>query len=240
MSSSSFPPPPLSIVSSPQLGAVALEGVSGRLYNGQIATVRSTDDLLPLELSNVGWTLAPQALLRGTGATIRFDAYAVRVRDWSPGCGMAISALPTLWLMCRPSCSSHCYPYPSQPFDGQILGDIEAIRLADNLLTRFEGTLRWNNAVLQTPVATTLGNVEIQISPVDEQSHDVRINANGGDVAIEGSVNVSLNGDFSADVLFTPSPDARPMCLMAFDRWGVLMLRVRVRFVRRGNLNRLM
>jgi len=56
-----FPAAPVVDRIRPQLGPVALEGVNGKLYKGLINTVRSTDDLLPLEFQNVGWSLSPTA-----------------------------------------------------------------------------------------------------------------------------------------------------------------------------------
>jgi len=70
-----FPAAPVVDRIRPQLGPVALEGVNGKLYKGLINTVRSTDDLLPLEFQNVGWSLSPTALLKGGGANFSFEGY---------------------------------------------------------------------------------------------------------------------------------------------------------------------
>ena len=234
-----FPAAPVVDRIRPQLGAVALEGVSGRLYKGQISSVRSTDDLLPLELSNVGWTLAPLALLGGGGATIRFDAYGgegegLVTRGWNGNISVTDFKVNMQAKLLEP-----LLPVPIATFSGEILGDISTITLANNLLTRFDGILRWNDAVLETPVPTQLGNMEITITPVDEQTHDITVSANGGDVAMQGSISVNTNGDFSADVLFTPSSSASADVLNGLRQIGRPDAEGRVRFVRRGNVNRL-
>jgi len=92
-----FPASPVVERFKPQLGAVAVEGVRGSLFNGKIDQLRSTDDLLPLEASNVSWRLAPGALLKGgAGATIGFDALGTsrsvilnstyKPKNWKPCC----------------------------------------------------------------------------------------------------------------------------------------------------------
>lgn len=236
-----FPAAPVVDRIRPQLGPVALEGVSGKLYNGVIASVRSTDDLLPLEFSNVGWTLAPKTLLAGgAGVSFNFDGYGgqgdglvamklnqnVTVSDFS-FTALAKELEPLL-------------PVPIASFNGNLAGDIKEITLVDQLLTRFEGTLTWNNAVLESPVPTSLGDVSVQIVPDGEQTHVVTLSANGGDVSMEGTVSVTLAGDFSADVLFTPSPNASPAVLNGLRQMGRADAQGRVRFVRQGNVNRLL
>ncbi|MDC0435287.1 type II secretion system protein N, partial [bacterium] len=234
-----FPAAPVIDRIRPQLGPVALEGVNGKLYKGVIDTVRSTDDLLPLEFSNVGWTLAPQTLLTaGVGASFRFDGYGgqgkglvsrkfngdVTIRDFEFN-AMAKQLEPLL-------------PVPIASFSGELIGDITDITLANQLLTRFDGTLQWNNALLERPVRTSLGNVQVQIEPNGENSHLLTLNAAGGDLAMDGTVSVTLSGDFNADILFTPSANAPADVLNGLRQIARPDAQGRVRFVRQGNLNR--
>ena len=236
-----FPAAPVIDRIRPQLGPVALEGVHGKLYKGVIDVVRSTDDLLPLEFSNVGWTLTPQSLLTaGVGASFSFDGYGgqgegrasrkfngdITIRDFQFN-AMAKQLEPLL-------------PVPIASFSGELIGDITDITLVDQLLTRFEGTLLWNNALLETPVQTSLGNLQIQIEPNGENSHMVTLTAAGGDVAMDGTVSVTLSGDFNADILFTPSSSAPSAVLDGLRQIGRPDAQGRVRFARQGNLNRLM
>ena len=236
-----FPAAPVIDRIRPQLGPVALEGVHGKLYKGVIDTVRSTDDLLPLEFSNVGWTLAPQTLLTASvGAFFRFDGYGgqgeglasrkfngdISIRDFEFN-AMAKQLEPLL-------------PVPIASFSGELIGDITDITLVNQLLTRFDGTLLWNNALLETPVQTSLGNLQIQIEPEGENTHMLTLTAAGGDVAMDGTVSVTLSGDFNANVLFTPSSSAPAAVLDGLRQIGRPDAQGRVRFVRQGNLNRLL
>ena len=236
-----FPAAPVVDRIRPQLGPVALEGVSGKLYKGVINSVRSTDDLLPLEFSNVGWTLAPQTLLSGgAGASFSFDGYGGQgkglvARRWNGDIVITDFSFDAQAKALEP-----LLPVPVASFSGELSGDIDTIELADNLLSRFDGTLNWNDAQLESPVPTSLGNVQVQITPEGEQSHVITLGATGGDVAMEGTVTMTQSGDFSADVLFTPAAGASPAVINGLRQMGRADAQGRVRFVRQGNVNRLM
>lgn len=236
-----FPASPVVERIKPQLGPVAIEGVSGKLYKGLLASVRSTDDLLPLEFRNVGWTLAPSALLSGAaGATIRFEGYggggeALVSRSWNGDINIADADLN---LQAKELES--LLPVPIASFGGTLVGDIKKITIVDELLTAFEGTLNWNDAVLESPIRTFLADVKVQIDPQGEESHRITLDSTGGDMILEGSVDITLSGDFTADVLFTPSPNAPPEVLDSLRQIGSPDAQGRVRFVRQGNVNRML
>ncbi len=236
-----FPAAPVVDRVRPQLGPVALEGVSGKLYKGQIATVRSTDDLLPLEFQNVGWALAPQTLLKGgAGASFSFDGYGgsgqgLATRGWNGNVSVSDFDFNAQAKALEP-----LLPVPIASFGGELVGNIEQITLVNNLLTEAEGTLTWNNAALESPIPTSLGTVNVDIKPQGEQAHVITLKASGGDVAMDGSVTLSLNGDFTANVLFTPSPSAPQAVVNGLRQMGPADGIGRVRFQRKGNVNRLM
>jgi len=236
-----FPAAPVIDRIKPQLGPVALEGIHGKLYNGVIDRVWSTDDLLPLEFSNVGWTLSPMSLVKGgAGASFRFEGYGgqgegLALRQWSGDINITDFRFNAQAKALEP-----LLPVPVASFDGRLTGDIHRITLVDQLLTAFEGTLMWENAQLDSPVPTALGDVRVQIVPDGERTHVITLTADGGDVAMNGTVTLSLSGDFSADVLFTPSSGASSEVLNGLRQMGRPDGQGRVRFVRQGNINRLM
>ncbi len=235
-----FPAAPVVDRIRPQLSNVALENVSGKLYKGNIGTVRSTDDLLPLEFNDVGWTVAPKTLLSGgTGASFRFNGYGgqgagLAARQWNGDINITDFTFNALAKELEV-----LLPVPIARFNGELLGDIDQVLLVDNVLEQFEGTLRWNNALLESPIPTSLGDVTVDISPDGEQSHTVALSAAGGDVAMDGSVTLTQSGDFSADILFTPSQNTPAAVLAGLRQMGRADAQGRVRFVRQGNVNRL-
>ena len=142
-----FPAAPVVDRIRPQLGSVALEGVNGKLYKGVIDTVRSTDDLLPLEFQNVGWALAPGALLKGVaGASFSFDGYGgsgqgLAIRSWNGSIDITDFDFNAQAKALEP-----LLPVPIASFSGELTGNIERLSLVDNLLAEARGTLSWNNA----------------------------------------------------------------------------------------------
>lgn len=236
-----FPAAPVVDRIRPQLGPVALQGVHGKLYNGVIDSVRSTDDLLPLEFTNVGWTLAPRTLLSGgAGASFRFEGYGgqgegLAARQWNGDIQVTDFNFDVQAKLLEP-----LLPVPIASFSGQLSADIRRITLENELLTGFDGTLTWSDAQLESPVPTALGDVQVLIEPEGDQSHKVSLSASGGDIAMDGNVTITQAGDFSADVLFTPSPSAPPAVLNGLRQMGRPDAQGRVRFVRQGNVNRLM
>jgi len=235
-----FPAAPVVDRIRPQLGPIALEGVNGKLYKGVIDTVRSTDDLIPLEFQNVGWALAPQQLLKGTGAAFSFDGYGgsgqgMATRGW----GGSID-ITDLEFNAQAKALEPLLPVPIASFTGELVGDIARVSLVDNLFSEAKGKLTWNNAALVTPIPTSLGTVEVDIEPNNKQAHVVTLKAAGGDVAMDGSVTLSANGDFTADVLFTPAPSASEPVRNGLRQMGRADAQGRVRLQRTGNVNRLM
>ncbi len=235
-----FPAEPVVDRIRPQLGTVALENVSGKLYKGTIGTVRSTDDLLPLEFNDVGWTLSPKTLLSGgAGVSFDFNGYGgegqgLVARRWNGDVNVTDFTFNALAKELEV-----LLPVPIARFNGELLGDIDQVLLVDNLLARFEGTISWNNALLEAPIPTSLGEVTIEITPDDEKSHTLALTAVGGDVAMDGSMTLTQSGDFSADVLFTPSQNTPAAVLAGLRQLGRADAEGRVRFVRQGNVNRL-
>jgi len=236
-----FPAAPVVDYFRPQLGPVALQGVNGKLYKGVIDEVRSTDDLLPLQFQNVGWTVAPRTLLNGgAGVSLSFDGYGGQgsglvTRAWDGSI-----AVTDFNFNAQAQALEPLLPVPIASFTGELLANIDRITLVNELLTGFDGTLSWQGAALVTPVPTSLGTVDVVIKPAGDQSHTVTLKASGGDISMDGQVSVTLNGDFAADVLFTPAQNAPAAVLNGLRQMGRPDAQGRVRFQRQGNVNRLM
>ena len=154
-----FPAAPIVDRIRPQLGPVALEGVSGRAFAGRVARARSTDDLLPLEFSDVTWRLAPTALPGGGGARVGFTGYGgegeglVR-RRW--GGDLVVEDFR---MSARAKALEPLLPAPIAEFDGAIDVEIDELAIVDGLLDALRRPLRWSDAVLERPAAVRFGDV---------------------------------------------------------------------------------
>lgn len=209
-----FPAAPLVERFKPQIQPVQLTGVSGKLFSGQVASVVYADDLLPLEFQNVGWKLAPSALLKGgAGANIRFQGYggdgAGQVRQQLNG-DFHVSDL-TFNAVAKEL--EVLLPGPVAEFSGNIDGQIESVQLVDQLLQTLDGSITWNNAVIVTrlygpEITANLGQLDIVITPEDNSAHLVTLKSSGGDLSVDGTVAMSQNGDYQTNIVLTPSPNA--------------------------------
>lgn len=236
-----FPAAPVVNHFKPQLGPVSLNGVSGSLFNGKIDDVRSTDDLLPLKLSNVSWRLAPGALLKGgAGASIGFDAYGGSGKGLVTGKPSGDVEITDFEFDMQAKELEPLLPVPIAEFSGTVSGVVDTVKLENQLLTLFEGVINWQDAEVQRPFQASLGDVNIDVKPEGEKSHLATIAASGGDVAIEGTVLLGLNGDFTTDVLFTPAGTASQSLLNNLQQLGRADAQGRVRVKETGNVNRLM
>jgi len=241
-----FPAAPVVERFKPQMQLVQLDGVAGKLFKGSVASVKYTDDLLPLEFSNVAWRLAPKTLLNGgAGATITYDGYGgggggdvlrewdgdISVRDFS----FTAQAKELEALL----------PVPIAQFSGALAGELDQLTLQNQLLVAMQGVLQWKDAVLEAPVGnqqvqTALGTIDLTIKPEGSDAHVATVKAAGGDLIIDGSVNLALNGDFSANVLFTPTDSAAPGVINGLRQFARPEPGGAFRLQQSGNVNKLM
>ena len=220
---------------------VQIDGVSGKLYNGEVASVRYTDALLPLEFEQVGWTLAPGSLLKGgAGATVRFEGYGgsgegLVLRQWDGAIAVSDFHMNAMAKALEP-----LLPVPVARFDGELRADIDSLILENQLLTELAGKVRWVDAVLEAPIQATLGNIVLDIAKNSPQSHLVTVTASGGEVDVQGTVGLALNGDFNADLVLTPTPTASADIVNNLRRIARAEAGGRFRLQQNGNVNRLM
>lgn len=240
-----FPAAPVIERIKPQLNPLALSGVSGRLYKGEVASVVSTDDLLPLVLNDVKWRFAPLKLIQGTGAAIEFSGLGGGgtgdvLRTW--GGDLAIDNLD---VNIEASELEAFLPVPIASFKGQVLGNFAEARLVNEQLTRLLGKLRWNNGEIDTvafgpPLQIAVGNLVVDIEPQENGAHAAKINATGGDITADGVFNMQSNGDFNLNVVLTPSSNTPRELVDHLKRTTRAESGGRFRWQELGNINRLM
>lgn len=217
---------------------IALSNVEGKLYNGTVGLVENKDDLLPLEFQNVRWTLAPSSIPTGGGVNVKFDGYGgngegLVKRAWNGD--MSVSDMN--FTAKAPEFDSFTLPFAS--LKGDVSGAVQSLQLKNQLMTEFVGELLWNDAELTLPVNMVLGKVELDIKPEAENTHIANIQARGGEVDADGKVTITLQGDFNADVLLTPTSSASPDIVNTLSQFARRDAQGRFRWVQRGNVNRL-
>lgn len=235
-----FPAAPIVKRVEPNIQPIVLTGVGGKLLSGTVERITYNDDVFPVELTEATWKMLPGKLLSAAlGVNFSFKAYGglgdgdferrisgdMNLRDVN-FTGPAKGLEPLL-------------PLPIATFSGQFAVQVEVAELRNQLLTKLVGRLSWTNALLETPIAANIGNLVIDIAPVDEQTHRAVIEADGGDVKVSGSIDLLDNGDFSTNVVVEPEPDASPELLNALRGLGKADNKGRYRLQRKGNINSL-
>jgi len=235
-----FPAAPLVDRVRDRLGPVALDGVSGPLWRGRVERVRSTDELLPLEFSDVTWRLAPGSLPGGGGAKVGFAGYGgtgagLVERTWRNDLHVSDFTMTAQAGELEP-----LLPAPIAEFDGTLSVDIERLSIEDELLQSFLGSIRWSEAVLVRPFAARFGTVDITLAPEGEALHAGTLAIGGGDVDGSGTFTIAPNGDYSVDVALTPSASAPGAIVDGLGRMARPDAAGAYRLQQSGNVNRLM
>jgi len=223
-----------------QIGPVALEGVSGPLWRGRIARARSTDDLLPLEFSDVTWQLAPGSLPGGGGAHVSFTGYGGQggglvERSWQNDLSVSDFAMSA-----QASALEPLLPAPIAEFDGALSVDIERLEIREQLLQSFLGSISWRDAVLIRPFAARFGTIDITLEPEGEDLHTGTLAIGGADVDGGGTFTIAPNGDYTVDVALTPSASAPAAIVDGLRRVARPDAAGAYRLQQSGNVNRLM
>lgn len=238
-----FPLSPIIDRIEPQIQPVRLAGVNGKLYKGQIDSVVYADDLLPLEFTDVTWILSPGTLLKGgTGASVSYKGYGGGgqgqvLRKWNGDLAVADFTFDAVAKEFEP-----LLPIPGiASFTGNLSGDIGKLVLENQLIDTFLGEINWNDASVKSDFfSANLGNLAIDIEPSGDKQHKATIAAKGGDIELDGSIDMTQNGDFNADVLITPASTAPDQLLNQLRRFTRPESGGRYRYTQKGNVNRLM
>lgn len=236
-----FPAAPVVDRITPMLKPLELAGVEGRLLNGSIQQVMHDDGVIPIELSNVTWKLAPQKLLTGAaGVNFTFDAYGGKGQGQVAHRYDGNTTLSDLTFDGPAKELEALLPLPLAQFTGQLVANIETAEIRNQLLSTFRGQVSWLDAVLEQPIQASLGKIDVDIKPVDDLTHRGFLTAAGGALGVEGTVDLKQNGDFKADITVTPTADATPELLSALRGLGRPDQSGRFRIRQNGNVNRLM
>lgn len=238
-----FPAAPVVERIKPNIQPVQLNGVSGKLFSGQVANVVYADDLLPVQLDNVAWKLAPGTLLKGgAGVDISYEGYGGRGdgqvrRQWNGNINVSDFVFSALAKEFEP-----LLPAPVASFNGNINGELASLVVENELLSAVEGKLTWNDAVIQTslygpPLNANLGKLDVNISPDGDAAHLIALNASGGELALDGTINLTLAGDFQSNLVFTPSSNAPAALTSVLQRFAKPDAGGRYRVKQSGNIN---
>lgn len=238
-----FPAAPLVEKIKPNVQPLQLAGVSGKLFKGEVASVNYADDLLPLEFQDVTWKLAPATVLKGgTGADVSFKGYGgggqgqVR-RQWNGDIVVSDFAFNADSKQLEP-----LLPAPIANFSGKISGNVSSLELVNQQLGSMDGTLTWNDAVINTLIygpnlTANLGKFDVVVTPENDETHVAKLSSAGGDLVVDGSITISANGDYRTNLILTPAANAPRELVDTLQRFTRPDGGGRFRVQHNGNLN---
>lgn len=238
-----FPASPLVEKIKPDIKPVELMGVTGKLFNGQVADVVYADDLLPLEFKDVTWKFAASTLFKGgAGANVTFKGYGGGgdgqvSRQWNGDLKVSdfnfdVESKELEVLL----------PGPVAEFDGTISGQFYTVHLANQALKTISGQLNWNDAIIVTrlygpEIKASLGQLVIVVSPEENAAHLVTITSEDGDLVVDGKIVLSANGDYQTNLLLTPSGNAPQELVQVLQRLTQPAGGGLFKIVHNGNIN---
>ncbi len=187
--------------------AVTLHGVGGRAWAGTADRVElDAAPQLPA-LTGVAWDLVAWRLLTGQlHADLEARAAGLEARGRvgvTPG-----RALVLRGLTLRGPVTGLARQAPFElAASGRLLARVEQARIEAGIPRAVRARAVWSDARLGSPLALALGDVIVEVEP-KAGGQRARIEASGGDLAIDGTASLDADGGYRLDVTLTPAEGA--------------------------------
>jgi len=91
--------------------------------------------------------------------------------------------------------------------------------------------------LISVTMNANLGKLDVNISPDGDAAHLIALNASGGELALDGTINLTLAGDFQSNLVFTPSSNAPAALTSVLQRFAKPDAGGRYRVKQSGNIN---
>ncbi len=184
---------------------LSLEGVSGSLLDGHANRLQINPEQ---QIDNLNWQITLSSLLKARlGSQLEFNYLGGKGNAHA-----AVSANQTLYLNeARFEIAAKklevLLPLPLATFTGEITALIDSAMIKQSGAEEITGRLFWNKASLTTPMPATvkLGQVSADISTDDNGLILVKLNNKGGDLALDGKLTLSAQGQYDLDLKITPA-----------------------------------
>ncbi len=167
----------------PELAALRVEGIEGRVWEGRALRVWVGEEFL----GRLDWTLSPWSLLRGapelkmrlSGGPATVSAHLVRASHDR-------LRLPRLHLTLPARFAEPALDLPALVLLGAIEIDLEDLELSRFGLERARGRLAWRNAAVSGAAEAELGDLFGELEAPALGRVDARLRDGGGPLAMEG------------------------------------------------------
>jgi len=90
---------------------------------------------------------------------------------------------------------------------GQLLARIEQARIEAGVPRAVRARAVWSDARLDAPLEVALGNVVVEVEPV-EAGQQATVEARGGELIIDGGASIGADGSYQLELALTPTDGA--------------------------------
>jgi general secretion pathway protein N len=205
----------LGLVLKPEVG-VGVADVEGTVWGGRVATVATSG----MSMGPVVWDWRPTALLFGR---FEYDLYFEL-----PGGGgearLGRSLLGNTYMedVVGSLDGRHVtslVAIPGTQLAGSILVNLGEVYFDEGMIEELDGTVVWENASVMSPVAVSLGSLEVQLTGEDAQINGV-VSDKGGPLAVTGAIAVLDGKNYSVNAKVKARADANPALADALSMLG--------------------
>ena len=216
-----------------QRSNIRLIGVTGTLWNGEVAKLR----LNGFGLSNLSWQLHTWPLLFGdVSMGIKFrqsDAFGkAEVQTSYSGEQVTMSSVqggfPATQLM------PLFYGFPIA-LAGQLTTDIKQATISKGQQLSLQGELLWREAALSAPQHILFGDLQVKMQAKDKGTV-LSVHDQGGPLQLQGQITVQGNGAYTTNILVSARSSASKALAQSISILGVRDAQGNVQIKQKGKL----
>jgi len=187
-------------------GIVAMQGVSGSVWNGK-AYISSIDNRI--KLKNTQWSFSPWKILIGK---ISIDINSQYLEnDISAEIGASFLGryfVNNLEAEIPAQEVAQLLNIPLVQLSGLISLNIDHAQWKQGELPLATGVINWNNAEVTVADTASLGNVTITLSESEEELLNADIKNQGGDIKINGTAELVPEANYAVSIKLFPAASA--------------------------------
>ncbi len=187
-------------------GIVAIQGISGSLWNGKAYTILIDNNF---ELKNTEWSFSLWRILTGKIAVDINGQYLEN--DISAEIGTSFLGryfVKNLQAKIPAQKVMQLVNIPLVQISGLINFNIDHAQWKQGELPLATGVINWNNAQVTVADTVPLGNVSITLRESEQQLLNAEIKNQGGDIKINGMAELVPEADYAINIKLLPTASA--------------------------------
>ena len=187
-------------------GIVAIQGISGSLWNGKAYTILIDNNF---ELKNTKWSFSLWRILTGKIAIDINGQYLEN--DISAEIGTSFLGryfVKNLQAKIPAQKVMQLVNIPLVQISGLINFNIDHAQWKQGELPLATGVINWNNAQVTVADTVPLGNVSITLRESEQQLLNAEIKNQGGDIKINGMAELVPEADYTINIKLLPTASA--------------------------------